>query len=95
MIGIIIAQLRKSEKWKLYVWGHAFGHVSDWSGCNYRIASLPTQPFRGFETKQEAIKFLEQSHLEQLIGEAGEGRFFNDDVAEKKFIEWDTVKIKK
>ena len=47
----------KSNRFKAYIWEQPDGHVSDWQGCNYRIATVEGQPHKGYETQEQAIEF--------------------------------------
>jgi hypothetical protein len=59
LVGVMVAQL-PSGRWKGYVWGQPASHVSDWRGCNYRRATIPDQPARGFATEEEADAWVRQ-----------------------------------
>lgn len=45
---------RPTGRWKAYAVGQHSDHISDWRGCNFRAASLPGQPQRGYGTREEA-----------------------------------------
>ena len=83
MVGAsLIVGTTPKGKYKAYLWGQADGHVSDRRGCNFRYAAIDGQPFRGYDTKAEAIAFAKQKFLtEEQVLEAGRrkaGRHLSD-----------------
>ncbi len=54
----------KSGRFKVYMQGSADGHIMDWLGCNFKFVTVKGQPFRGFETKEEAKNFLKELEAE-------------------------------
>jgi len=95
MIGATLAVKQlKSGNWKACIWGRADGHISDWTGCNFRIKSLEDQPFRGFKTREEAedfgkSQFPNQEAVKAYGKRAGDGSHMGD----SKTYEWDTVSL--
>jgi len=76
-IGVFVATT-KSGRWKAYCWGQAAGHISDWTGCNYRYASVEGQPRLGFVESTEAEawvreRFPTDDHARQWAKRAGDG----------------------
>lgn len=66
----------KSGRFKVYMQGRADGHIIDWRGCNFKFVPVEGQPFRGYETKEEAKAFLKalESDTERLSIETERAR---------------------
>lgn len=62
MTGTIIFSVyaTASGRFKVYATGHADGHLMDWAGSNYRHVPVGGQPFRGFETFEEAEALMKR-----------------------------------
>lgn len=54
---LVIGKTPSGSGWKAYAHGQPNIHVTDWRGANYRIATVPGQPSRGFKTAEEALSF--------------------------------------
>ena len=47
----VITRTMKSGAFRLYLWGSANGHISDWRGCNYRYMAAFGFTTDGFEVR--------------------------------------------
>ncbi len=82
----------KSGKFKVYIWGQPDWHISDWTGTNYRLASVKGQPHRGFTTRFEAetfarSKFSTEEAAKSYARIIGDGSFLAEDRAEELALE--------
>ena len=57
--SLVVCQTR-SGWYKVYVMGHADGHMMDWRGCNYRYVPITGQPFRGFINLGDAKDYMDR-----------------------------------
>jgi len=63
----------KAGRYKVYVVGHADGHIIDWAGCNFRCTPVGhRQPFRGFDTLSDAVALQKEIESEPILREIEE-----------------------
>lgn len=77
----LVVMHTRGGRHKVYVQGHADGHLMDWNGCNFRFYSVLGQPQRGFATADEAVAFMQTvDQRAALIGARGSaGSYMADD----------------
>lgn len=71
-------------RWKAYILGQTDDHIMDWRGCNFRRATIEGQPHRGYATREEAYKFLQEKFKDNVdvgiyAGKAGDGTFMSEE----------------
>ena len=65
--GVYVWTLRlPSGGYKAIVWGHHDDNNMSWRGDNFRKATIPGQPHRGFATNEEARAFGLQAFATKL-----------------------------
>lgn len=82
-VHFMVGKTPSGKGWKIYAWGQPNGHIMDWNGCNYRIATAGyRQPLRGFTVPHAAVDHLRDHQVteDQLLQtvERTDGAFLTD-----------------